>query len=129
VSTLGELREDLRLSLEGLELYTYNHLPAAAAFPSAVILAGSPYVEIDQTFGSRMVRLEVWLSATKGNNGSETDQVDELIQKAIDAIETYDSPIVDGWVVEMVSQPFQFEINNGQAFSVSLTVTASGVTF
>lgn len=129
MSTLGNLREDLRTSLEGLDLYTYSHLPGAAAFPSAVILAGSPYVEPDETFGGRIVRLEVWLSAEKGNNGSETDQADELIQRAIDAIENYDSPLTDGWVVEGVSQPFSWEINNGKAFTASITVTASGVTF
>lgn len=126
--SLAALREDLRTSLEGLDIFTYNHLPGAAALPSAVVLAGSPYLEADQTFGSWTIRLEVWLSAAKGDNGSETDQVDELITKAIDAIETYDSPLTDGWTVEGVSQPFEFQINNGQAFTASLTVTASGVT-
>lgn len=129
MSTLAALRGDLATSLEGLGLYVYDHLPGSAAFPSAVILAGAPYLEAGQTFDTWTVRLEVWLSAEKGDNGSETDQADELIQKAIDAIHQYDSPLTDGWVVEGVTQPFSWDINNGQAFTASITVTASGVTF
>lgn len=127
MSTLAELREDLRTSLEGLDIYTYAFLPGAAATPCAIVLAGSPYLEADQTFGSWVINLQVFLAAAKGDNGSETTQVDELIQKAIDAIHDYDSPLTDGWLVEGVSQPFELE--NIEAFTVALTVTASGVTF
>lgn len=126
--SLLDLREDLRKSLEGLEVTTYNHLPGNAVTPSAIVLAGAPYVEADQTYGEWIIRLEVWVSAAKGDNGSETNQVDELIQAAINAIHDYDSAITDGWVVEGVSQPFEFTNANGQAFTASLTVTASGVT-
>lgn len=126
---ISALRRDLADSLVELPVTVYAHLPGRAVFPSAVVLAGSPYLEQGLTFGSWTIRLEVWLSASKGDNGSETDTADELIQAAIDAIETYDSPLTDGWVVETVSQPFSWEINNGQAFTASITVTASGVTF
>lgn len=129
MSVLSDLRTDLGTALGSLPVTVYNHLPGSAAFPSAIILAGSPYAEQGQTFGTWTVRLEVYLSARKGNNSSETGLVDELIEAAIDAIETHDSPLTDGWVVEAVSQPFEFAINNGQAFTTSLSVTASGVTF
>lgn len=126
--SLAALREDVRKSLEDLDVYTYNHLPGSASMPSAIVLAGAPYLEADQTYGSWVIRLEVWLSAAKGNNDSETHQVDELITQAIDAIESYDSPLTDGWVVEGVSQPFEFTNGTGSAFTAALTVTASGVT-
>lgn len=129
MTTLLDLREDLRKAVEPLPVHTYNHLPGHPALPSAIVLAGAPYFEADQTFGSWTVRLEVWLSAAKGANGSETNQVDELIQAAMDAIHDYDSPLTDGWVVEGGSQPFEFSIGTGSAFTASLTVTASGVTF
>lgn len=128
MSTLYDLREDLRTSLEALDIHTFNHLPGVAPTPSAIVLAGSPYLEADQTYGSWVVNLLVYLSAAKGDNGSETYAVDELIQKAIHAIDDYDSLHTDGWTVEDVSQPFEFENANGQAFTVALTVTASGVT-
>lgn len=123
------LREDLRKALEPLDVNTYNHLPARAALPSAVVLAGSPYLEHGQTFGEWTIRLEVWVSAAKGDNSSETDTGDELIQAAIEAIHNYDSPLLtDGWLVEGVSQSFEWEVNNGQAFTNAITVTSS-VTF
>lgn len=127
--SLPALREDLRKSMEGMPVYTYNHLPGSASMPSAIVLAGAPYLEAGETYGSWVIRLEVWLSAAKGSNDSETSQVDELITQAIDAIETYNSPLTDGWVVESVSQPFEFSHGTGTAFTASLTVTASGVTF
>ncbi|EQM78208.1 hypothetical protein [Microbacterium maritypicum] len=127
---LSEVREDLRKALEGLEVYTYNHIPGSTAQPSAVVLGGSPYGEAGQTFETWTLRLEVWVSASKGDNGSETNQADELVNAAIEAIHSYDSPLIeDGYEVSGFSQPFEWAINNGQAFTIAINVTASGVTF
>lgn len=122
MSTLGDVRKELADTLAPLDVTTYTHLPGRADIPSAIVLAGSPYVEQGLTFGERFVRLEVWLSAAKGDNESESSHLDELLDAAIEALES------DGWIVEQVSQPFEFQINNGSAYTASITVTAS-VTF
>jgi len=122
MSTLSVLRTELADVLAALGVNVYSHLPGRAALPSAIVLAGSPYVEAGETFGTHNVRLEVWLSVDRGDNHSESTSVDALTESAVVAL------LGDGWTVESVSQPFQFEINNGAALTTAITVT-SGVTF
>jgi len=119
MSTLGDLRSEIADALSSMNLNIYTHLSGRAALPSGMVLAGSPYLESGQTFGEHLVRFEVWLSAQKGDNNSETDQADELLETAMGLLQA------DGWVVEQISQPFDFEINNGHAFTTSITVTSS----
>lgn len=122
MSTLGLLRDEITVTLSVMDLNVYTHLSGRAALPSAMVLAGSPYVESGQTFNSHLVRFEVWLSAEKGDNDSETDMADELLETAMGLLQG------DGWTVEQISQPFEFATNNGHAFTTSITVT-SDVTF
>lgn len=122
MGVLTAVRAELADTLAPLGVNTYTHLPGRAALPSAIVLAGSPYLEQGQTFGERLVRHELWISAAKGDNQSETSHLDDLLDAAVVALET------DGWLVEQISQPFEFEINNGSALTASITVT-SGVTF
>lgn len=120
MSTLGDLRQELHDALEAsadLDLNLYTHLNARAALPSGMVLAGSPYIESGEVFGEHLVRFEIWLSAQKGDNESETDQADNLLEAGMKALQE------DGWTVEAVSQPFEFDINNGKAFTTSITVT------
>lgn len=119
LTVLADLRTELTTALEPLDINTYAYLSGRAALPSAMVLAGSPYIESGEAFGEHLVRFEVWISAQKGDNDSETDQVDQLIEAAMKALQT------DGWVVEAVSQPFDFQINNGSAFTTSITVTCT----
>ncbi len=118
MSVLGDIRQELATVLSSLDLNTYPYLPPKAALPSAVILAGSPYVESGQTMGSRTVRLEVWISVQKGSNQSETDQGDLLVEAAVDLLEE------DGWLVEYVGQPTDWDVNNGSALTIPLIVTS-----
>jgi hypothetical protein len=118
MSVLAEQRVELATALEPLNLNTYAYLSGRAALPSAMILAGSPYLESGETFGAHLVRFEVWLTVAKGDNESETAEADTLITAAIGLLTG------DGWTVEQVSQPFEFAINNGNAYTTALTVTA-----
>lgn len=122
MGALLTLRTELAELLAPLDLNTYTHLPGRAALPSAIVLAGSPYVESGQVFGEHFVRFEVHLSTAKGDNQSETTALDALVESAIPLL------VQDGWTVESLTQPFEFDINNGAALTVAITVTAP-VTF
>lgn len=122
MSVLSDLRTELADALASLTINVYTHLPGRAALPSAIVLAGSPYVEPAESFGSHIVRLELWVSTAKGDNSAEADAVDEMTDAAVVAL------LKDGWTVESVSQPFSFEINNGAALTTAITVTST-VTF
>ncbi len=117
MSSLSDLRIELADTLSSLGVNTYTHLPGKATPPSCIVMAGSPYVETGQTFGEHLVRLEAWVSTQKGDNESEAMSVDALTEQAITAL------MRDGWVIESVSQPFSFEINNGQFLTTAITVT------
>lgn len=118
MGTLTDLRTELTTALVPLGINAYTHIPGRAALPSAIVLAGSPYVVPGDTFGHHTVRLEVWISTDKGDNESESMAVDALTEDAVVLL------LKDGWVVEQVSQPFQFEINNGAALTTAITVTS-----
>ena len=122
MSALKNCRTDLAETLGGLSVNVYDHLPGRAALPSAIVIAGSPYVEASETFGTHLARFEVWLSVEVSDNEAITDAVDALTSAAVEDL------IQDGWDVESVSQPFQFEINNNAALTTAVTVTTS-VTF
>lgn len=116
--SLKEVREELATLMGGLDLNTYAYLPGSAALPSAVVLAGSPYVELGQAFGERLVRLEVWLSVIKGDNQSETHEGDLLVESAVALLE--DS---GNWTVDYIGQPSDWSVNNGQAYTIPIVVT------
>ena len=122
MSQLGDLRQEITTALAPMDINLYTHLSGGSALPSGMVLAGSPYMESGQTFGELTVRFEVWLSAMKGDNDSETALADEMLETAMTLLQA------DGWTIEQISQPFSVDINNGQAFTVSLIVT-SPVTF
>lgn len=122
MSTLGTLRQELVDSLAGLDLNLYTHIPGRMALPGAFVMAGSPYIEQGQTFGERTVRYEVIVCTQQGDNASETSELDELIEAAQAALEA------DGWLIELVSQPYGMAFNNAQGLVTSITVTSS-VTF
>lgn len=122
MGVLLTLRTELVEALSALDIFIYDHLPGAAAIPSAVVLAGSPYVSQGQTFGEHQVRFWVYISASAGDNQSETNELDELTEAAIEAL------AIDGWTVEDVSQPFQWDLNGASGYTTSIQV-ASSVTF
>ncbi|MFT4051102.1 MAG: hypothetical protein QM677_02490 [Microbacterium sp.] len=115
---LTDVRTELATTLAPLGVNVYDHLPGRAALPSAIVLAGSPYVTPGQAYGEYIARFDVWISAATGDNNTETAQLDDLISSAVAAL------AAEGWTAEEVSQPFSFEINNGTAYTATITVTS-----
>jgi hypothetical protein len=119
---LAALRTELVDALAGLDLNTYTHIPGRLALPGAFVMSGSPYIEQGQTFGERLVRFDVVVCVQTGDNSAETSALDELIEGALNALETA------GWMVEQISQPYGMDFNNTEGLVTTITVTAP-VTF
>ncbi len=124
MTVLSILRQEVVDALKAVDdLNLYTHVPGRMALPGAFVMAGSPYVEQDVTFDSRLVRFEVIICAPAGDNDAETSALDELIEAAMHALES------DKWVIESVSQPYSMEFNNAQGLVTSITITSDGVSF
>lgn len=125
MSVLGDLRRELADDVAGspVELTTYDHVPARVQLPAAFVMAGAPYVEADQTFGSSIVRFGVVLLTQPSMNADETDQLDERI-------ETVQRRLLSaGWLVERIERPEIQDLNGAEVLATALSVAAAGVTF
>lgn len=122
MTLLSTLRTELVAPLGELGINTYTHLPGRMALPGAAVMAGSPYIEQGDTFGSKTVRFSVVLAIPTGTNQAETEALDDLIEAAQAALEA------DGWLVESVAQPFSMSFNNTEGLVTQITVTTP-VTF
>jgi len=124
MSVLGELRAELADEIAGqpAELTVYDHVPARVQLPAAFVMAGQPYVEQGQTFGSSIVRFAVVLLTSPSLSADETDQLDERIEavqrRLLDA----------GWTVERVDRPEIQDLNGAEILATVLNV-ATGATF
>ncbi|QGH78527.1 minor tail protein [Microbacterium phage Kaijohn] len=125
MSVLGDLRRELADDVAGspVELTTYDHVPARVQLPAAFVVAGAPYVEPDQTFGSSIVRFGVVLLAQPSMNADETDQLDERIESVQRRL------LSAGWLVERIERPEIQDLNGAEVLATALSVAAGGVTF
>ena len=116
---LKEIKTELAGVLAAAGIETFSYIPEIINPPSAIIFSGSPYLE-RQTFQDYTVRLEVYLLVRQGSNDVETDDLDAMLEVAIEAVEESDS-----FSLEEVSQPSMLTINNTQLLQGGLTVTAT----
>lgn len=125
MSVLGDLRRELADDVAGspVELTTYDHVPARVQLPAAFVMAGAPYVEQGDTFGSSIVRFSVVMLTQPSLSADETDQLDERI-------ESVQRRLLDaGWLVERVERPEIQDLNGAEVLATALSVAAGGVTF
>lgn len=124
MSLLLTLRQDLVAALAGLDLNTYTHVPGAVALPGAFISAAGPlYIEQGDTYESRLVRFDVNVVTQTGDNQSETEELDALIEGALTALEAND------WMVESVSVPTIYSFSDGALGLVTQITVTTLVTF
>lgn len=118
MSRLLELRQEIAGAIAPLNLTVYPHIPGRMDLPGAFVAAGNPYIEQGQTFAERLVRFEVVIASQTGDNLSETEALDDLIESAQALLDAA------GWTVEEVSQPYIQDFNNASALVTTFTVSA-----
>lgn len=114
---LRALRVELADTITGIN--TYTHLPGRAVLPCVWILAGSPYLQQADTFGSQTVRHQVVIAAQTGPNDAETDELDRLIESVLHDLAEAD------YLVERVDQPISQNLNGQEILAVPITVAGT----
>lgn len=120
-SVLVELRRELADVIAGdpVELTAYDHVPARVQLPAAFVIAGTPYVEQGDTFGSSIVRHGVVLLTQPSLSADETDQLDERIESVQRRL------LNAGYVVERVERPEIQDLNGAEVLATALAVACS----
>lgn len=106
MNTLKSVRQEIGFQLGAVGIPHYEFIPSRVNVPAALIEPGSPYMEQADTFAEFTIRMSVVLLVSGSNNEEATDELDQLIVTAIDALDTFD--------IESVSSPDGFEINAAQ---------------
>lgn len=112
-------RAELVAALVPIGVTVYDHAPERLTPPAALVVHGSPLVQAGDSFGSRLVRFEVWIVSRLGANARMTTDLDTLIDSTIDAL------AADDWTVESVSQPFDYAVNSATYLSSTITVSST----
>lgn len=125
MSVLGDLRRELADDVAGdpADLTTYDHVPGRVQLPAAFVMAGSPYLEQGETFGSSLVRFQAVLLTTPSLNSETTDELDELIEKISSRVTGA------GWLVERIQQPAIFDLSGSDVLGVRFDIAAETTAF
>lgn len=129
--TLPQLRGQLVAALQAAGVVAVDGLPARVSPPVALVAPGTPYVAGSDTFGTRRaVRLRVRLVVP--NADSALDELDELIERALPAIESIgdddDGELIrdgDSWSVLEAGEPYTLVVGTTAFPAVDLDVTTS----
>lgn len=108
MSVIGDLRAGAKDVLVAADVKAVDYLAETLNPPVAAVVPGDPYLDRegeDIPFGHMRVRINVLLIGAKATNKSAASQIDELIEKSIDALEDAD------WNVEEVGAPQQMLLN------------------
>lgn len=116
-NTLKTTREEIKVILNAVGVGVVGHIPGRIAPPTAIVEPGSPYMEMGETFSDFNVRMNVVLLAGAAGNEVATDELDQLICTAVDALDTFD--------IEAVEQPEAFEINGAQYLGARIRLLAN----
>lgn len=119
MSGIADARAELVAALDGLDAKVTDHVPERLNPPALMVVHGSPFLESGDTFGSAVVRFEVWVVSKLAANARMTDELDVLIESTIEAL------AADSWAVERVEQPFTYAANGGSFLASTIAVTTS----
>lgn len=116
MSVLAAERAAVAAALESAGINAVDHVPGRLTPPVAIVSTGSPYLVPGDTFGSHALNLRVTLIAQNGANDVQTDELDELIERAATAL------LETNWTVGEISQPGQIDVNGAAFLSTQLAI-------
>ena len=119
MSAIATARAELVSALSGLDAKVTDHVPERINPPAAMVVHGSPLLESGDTFGSHIVRFEVWVVSKLAANARMTDDLDALIESTVEAL------TADDWAIERVEQPFTYAANGASYLASTIAVTTT----
>ncbi|GAA2082197.1 hypothetical protein GCM10009840_17870 [Pseudolysinimonas kribbensis] len=117
MGAIATSRAELVAALAPVGVTVTDHVPEQLNPPALMVVHGSPLIEVGDTFGLHLLRLEVWIVSKLGANARMTDDLDALIEATIAAT------VVDGWSVENVAQPFSYTVGARTFLASTVTLT------
>jgi hypothetical protein len=116
MSEINASKVEFRLELTEAGLNVLEYVPERVTPPVVIINSGQPYLQTAQ-FGEWSLGLELVLVASTATNKKATENLDQLIENVLNAIEplTYVR-------ISSVNQPYNLQTNNAEYLAASLTV-------
>jgi hypothetical protein len=116
MSEINASKVEFKLELTEAGLNVLEYIPERVTPPVVIINSGQPYLQTAQ-FGEWSLGLELVLVASTATNKKATENLDQLIENVLNAIEplTYVR-------ISSVNQPYNLQTNNAEYLATSLTV-------
>jgi hypothetical protein len=125
MGTLNDLRRDIAVVLEAALFQSesgvtvYRYVPESPATPFVYVSPDDPFLSTeDEPFGHFKARFIVRVAAEVGTNEKATDDLDNLIEAVIEALQGH-------YVVEEVREPFAYQTNTAMHLATDLSVSDS----
>lgn len=119
-NAITAIRESVSQLLKAVGIPCVPFLPERVSPPVAVVTGANPYISFEGTgLCEGDLNLQINLVAKYGANATETNDLDTLLMKAINAL------IDEGYAVTNVSAPSILTVNNANFLTVDLSISAS----
>lgn len=119
MSVLSAARELVVSALKEANVNAFDHLPAPFSPPLAIVAAADPYLSTTDgaPFGQYRLNLEVRLVVRGGSNDRVADELDDLTETVLKALEPTTFALTD------VSQPYNLTVGTqGSYAAVSVRI-------
>jgi hypothetical protein len=113
MSELGAAKAELALTLQSAGLDVYSYIPARVTPPVIVIRSGSPYIQPASVGQEYLINLELQVIAGTADNESSSDDLDDLIEAALNAL-----PADAG--LKTVSSPYALVANGNDYLAATI---------
>ena len=114
MSEINAAKVEFKLELASAGLNVLEYVPERITPPIVIVNAASPYLQTAE-FGEWTLGLELVLVASTATNKKATENLDQLIEDTLNAIE----PITYAHITS-VNQPYNLQTNNAEYLSVNI---------
>jgi hypothetical protein len=114
MSEINDAKVQFKTDLVAAGLNVLEYVPERITPPIVIVNAASPYIETAQ-FGEYTLSLELVLVASTATNKKATENLDQLIEDVLLALE----PLTYAKLTN-VNQPYNLQTNNAEYLSVNI---------
>ena len=114
MSEINDAKVQFKTDLVAAGLNVLEYVPERITPPIIIVNAASPYIETAQ-FGEYTLSLELVLVASTATNKKATENLDQLIEDVLLALE----PLTYAKLTN-VNQPYNLQTNNAEYLSVNI---------
>lgn len=114
MSEISAAKAEFKLDLANAGLNVTEYVPERIVPPIVIVNSANPYIQTSE-FGEYTLNLELVLVSSTATNKKATENLDQLIEDCLKAIETI------GYAhLVSVNQPYNLQTNNAEYLSVNI---------